>query len=185
MAFVPGDTLVFLLPLQIILLGCLPMVYSWRLAKKQQKEGIWTESQVSMNLKKHPVILAVAMVLVALILAGTGFLMFTGDITYTCTDTALTIEADFHSDSTVPYEKIDSVEFRESAPDGTREWGFASARLMMGFFKNAEFGSHIRYSYTGTDAQIIVTCGEDVLILTAKTEAATRALYEELLAHLP
>ena len=185
MGFVPGKMLVFLLPLQIILLAVMPMVYSWLLAKKQQREGTYTESQVSKNIKKHPVILAVAMVLVALILAGTGFLMFTGDITYTCTDTALTIEADFHSDSTVPYEKIDSVEFRESAPDGTREWGFASARLMMGFFKNAEFGSHIRYSYTGTDAQIIVTCGEDVLILTAKTEAATRALYEELLAHLP
>ena len=185
MGFVPGETLVFLLPIQILLLACVPMVYSWLLAKKQQREGTYTESQVSKNLKKHPVILAVAMVLVTLILAGTGFLMFTGDITYTCTDTALTIEADFHSDSTVPYEKIDSVEFRESAPDGTREWGFASARLMMGFFKNAEFGSHIRYSYTGTDAQIIVTCGTDVLILTAKTEAATRALYQELLAHLP
>ena len=112
MAFVPGDTLVFLLPLQIILLGCLPMVYSWRLAKKQQKEGIWTESQVSMNLKKHPVILAVSMVLVTLILVGVGYIMFTGDITYTCTDTALTVNADFHADSVVPYEKIDAVELR-------------------------------------------------------------------------
>ena len=184
MAFVPGDTLVFLLPLQIILLGCLPMVYSWRLAKKQQKEGIWTESQVSMNLKKHPVILAVSMVLVTLILVGVGYIMFTGDITYTCTDTALTVNADFHADSVVPYEKIDAVELRHCAPEGTREWGFASARLMMGSFRNDEFGSHIRYSYTGTDAYIVVTCADSTMILNADTEAATCALYEELAAKL-
>ena len=184
MAFVPGDTLVFLLPLQIILLGCLPMVYSWRLAKKQQKEGIWTESQVSMNLKKHPVILAVSMVLVTLILVGVGFLMFTGDITYTCTDTALTVNADFHADSVVPYDLIEALELREEAPEGTREWGFASARLLMGTFQNDEFGSHIRYSYTGTDAYIVVTCADSTMILNADTEAATCALYEELAAKL-
>ena len=185
MGFVPGETLVFLLPLEVILLACVPTVYSWLLSKKQRREGTWTESQVSKNLKKHPVIKVVSMFLVTLILIGVCYIMFTGDITYTCTDTALTIEADFHADSTVPYEKIDAIELRESAPEGTREWGFASARLMMGFFKNDEFGSHTRYSYTGTDAQIILTCGEDILILSAENEEATRALYEELLAHLP
>ena len=184
MGFVPEKMLVFLLPLQIILLACVPMVYSWLLAKKQQREGTYTESQVNKNLKKHPVILAVATVLVTLILIGVGVVMFTGDIDYTCTDTALLIDADYHADSSVPYEKIDSVELRESAPAGTREWGFASARLLMGFFKNEEFGNHTRYSYTRTDAHIVLTCGDDVLILSDKTEEATRALYESLTAHI-
>ena len=184
MGFVPEKMLVFLLPLQIILLAVVPMVYSWLLAKKQQREGTYTESQVNKNLKKHPVILAVSMVLVSLILIGVGILMFTGDIDYTCTDTALLIDADYHADSAVPYEKIDSVELRESAPAGTREWGFASARLLMGFFKNEEFGSHTRYTYTRTDAHIVLTCGDDVLILSDKTEEATRALYAELAAHI-
>ena len=185
MGFVPEKMLVFLLPLQIILLACVPMVYSWLLAKKQQREGTYTESQVNQNLKKHPVLLAMTTVLVSLILIGVGILMFTGDISYTCTDDALLIDADYHADSAVPYEKIDSIELRESAPAGTREWGFASARLMMGFFDNEEFGAHTRYSYTGTDACIVVTCGDDVLILNDKDENATRALYEELLVHMP
>ena len=51
----------------------------------------------------------------------------------------------------------------------------------MGLFENDEFGSHIRYSYTGTDACIVITCGGDVLVLNAETEAATRALYERLM----
>ena len=184
MGFVPGQMLVFLLPIQILLLACVPMVYSWLLAKKQQRAGTYTESQVNQNLKKHPVILAVSMVLVSVILIGVGILMFTGDISYTCTDTALLIDADYHADSAVPYEKIDSVELRESAPAGTREWGFASARLLMGFFKNEEFGSHTRYTYTRTDAHIVVTCGDDVLILSAKDEESTRALYTELASHI-
>ena len=180
MGFVPGETLVFLLPLEVILLAVVPTVYSWQLARKQRKAGTYTESEVSRKAKQHPVILAVSMVMVALILVGVAFLMFTGDIVYTCTDTALTIEADFQSDSVVPYEQIDDLELRETAPVGIREWGFASARLMMGWFDNDEFGGHTRYSYTGTDAYIVLHCGEDVLILNAETEDATRALYEQL-----
>ena len=181
MGFVPGEALLFLLPVQVILLACVPAVYSWQLARKQKKAGTYTESQVNRNLKKHPVILAVTMVLVTVILVGVGFVMFTGDIVYTCTDTALVIQADFHEDSTVPYDRIDTIELREESPRGTREWGFASARLMMGLFENDEFGSHTRYSYTGTDACIVITCGGDVLVLNAETEAATRALYERLM----
>ena len=181
MGFVPGEALLFLLPVQVILLACVPAVYSWQLARKQRRAGTYTETQVNKNLKKHPVILAVTMLLVAVILAGVAFLMFTGDIAYTCTDTALIIEADFHADFTVPYEKIDSIEYRDTAPAGIREWGFASARLMLGWFDNDEFGSHTRYSYVGTDAHIVITSGEDVLILNADTEEETRMLYEQLL----
>ena len=184
MGFVAEKALVFLLPLQVILLACVPMVYSWRLAKKQQREGRWTESEVNKNLRKHPVIMTVSMVLVAVILVGVGFVMFTGDIDYACTDTALVIEVDYWNDSTIPYEKIDSVELRESVPAGTREWGFASARLLMGYFENDEFGGHTRYSYTGAGTHIVLTCGDDTLILGAKDDAATRALYEALLANI-
>ena len=184
MGFVPEASLYWLLPLELILLAVVPTVYSWNLARKQRAAGTYTESEVNRKLKQHPVILGVTMVLVAVILAGVGIIMFTGDIDYTLTDTALTIEADYHADSTVPYDRIDSMELRESAPVGTREWGFASARLLMGFFDNEEFGGHTRYSYVGTDACIVLHCGEDVLILNAKTEEATRTLYEELLEKL-
>lgn len=180
LGFVPDEALLFLLPLQVIVLAVVPTVYSWLLARKQRKAGTYTESEVSRKAKQHPAILAVSMVMVALILAGVAFIMFTGDIEYTCTDTALVIEADYHADSTVPYEKIDAIVFRQEAPTGIREWGFASARLMMGWFDNEEFGGHTRYSYVGTDAHIVITCGEDVLILSAENEDATRALYEEL-----
>ena len=181
MGFLPGELLLFALPATVVLLAAAPVVYSWRLSKKQKAEGTWIESEVNKKLKKHPLILAVTMVLVATILVGVGFLMFTGDIEYTCGAEALVIDADFHSDSTIPYAQIDSVEYRESAPTGMRTLGFASARLMMGWFENDEFGDHTRYTYLDTDGYIVLHCGEEVLILNAKTEEATRALYEQLM----
>ena len=134
MGFVAEKALLFLLPIQIILLAVVPMVYSWNLARKQKQAGTFTESQVNKDLKKHPVLLGVTTVLVTVILLGVGYVMFTGDIDYTVTDDKLTIDADFHSDLVVSLETIDSMELCQGRPDGTRTWGFASARLLMGWF---------------------------------------------------
>ena len=180
MGFVPENMLFFLLPLQVILLACVPMVYSWQLAKKQQREGTYTESEVNKKLKQHPVLLAVTTVLVTLILVGVGFVMFTGHIDYTVTDETLLIDADFHSDLAISLETIDSMELCQGNPDGTRTWGFASARLMMGWFESDTLGDYTRYTYTGCDSYILLTSGDDILILSAKTEADTQALYDSL-----
>ena len=181
MGFVAEKALLFLLPIQIILLAVVPMVYSWNLARKQKQAGTFTESQVNRDLKKHPVLLGVTTVLVTVILLGVGYVMFTGDIDYTVTDDKLTIDADFHSDLVVSLETIDSMELCQGRPDGTRTWGFASARLLMGWFESEELGDYTRYTYTGCDSYILLTSGEDILMLGAKTEADTQALYEELL----
>ena len=183
MGFVPGEALLFLLPVQVILLACVPAVYSWQLARKQRRAGTYTESRVNKNLKKHPVILAVTMVLVTVILAGVAFLMFTGDIKYTCTDSALVIEADYGDDSVIPYEQIDAVELCFDAPAGTRVWGFASARLMLGWFESDELGNYARYTYTGCDSCVVVTAGDRTLVLNGKDSAATKTIYETLLTY--
>ena len=181
MGFVAEKALLFLLPLEVILLACVPMVYSWNLARKQKQAGTFTESQVNKDLKKHPVLMGVTTVLVTVILVGVGCIMFTGDIDYTVTDDKLTIDADFHSDLVVSLETIDSMELCQGHPGGTRTWGFASARLLMGWFESDELGDYTRYTYTGCDSYILLTSGEDILMLGAKTEADTQALYEELL----
>ena len=180
MGFVAEKALFFLLPLEVILLACVPMVYSWNLARKQKQAGTFTESQVNKNLKKHPVLMGVTMVLVTAILLGVGYIMFTGDIDYTVTNEKLTIDADFHSDLVVSLETIDSMELCQGHPGGTRTWGFASARLLMGWFESDELGDYTRYTYTGCDSYILLTSGEDILMINAKTEADTQALYEVL-----
>jgi hypothetical protein len=181
MGFVSEKMLVFLLPLQVILLVVVPMVYSWNLAQKQKREGTWTESEVNKKLKQHPVLMAVTLVLVTVILVGVGCLLFTGDIRYTVTDEKLTVDADYHSDLEISLETIDTIDLCQGNPGGTRTWGFASARLMLGWFERDDLGDYTRYTYNGCDSYILLTSGDDTLILNAETEADTRALYEALL----
>ena len=180
LGFLPEKALMCALPLMVVVLGGLPTWYSWNYARKQKQEGTYTESRLNRDLKKHPVLLAITAVLVTALLIFVGILMFTGDIEYTVTGEKLTIDADFHSDLTVSLETIDTIELCQGKPDGTRTWGFASARLMMGWFRSDELGDYTRYTYTGCDSYILLTSGEDILMLGAKTEADTQALYEQL-----
>lgn len=180
MGFLPDKALLWIMPANILLMVLAPTVYSWRLAKRQQREGTWTESQVSKELNRHPAVKIISLVLVTVILILVGIVMFTGDISYTCTDDALVIEADFWDDLTVAYGTIDSIEYLDRVPDGVREWGWGSARLVMGYCSSDELGSHTRYSYTGCGSCILLRSGDDVLLLTAGDEEATRALYAQL-----
>lgn len=164
----------------MVLMIALPTLYSWDLAKKQKAAGTYTESQISRDLKQHPVVKVVSIVAVTLILIATAVVMFTGEIECTVIDGTLTIEADYYDDLTVSLEQIDSVEYRETVPDGIREFGWGSARLMQGVFSNEEFGTHTRYTYVGCDACIVLRSGDDVLVLNAADEAATLALYEAI-----
>ena len=181
LGFVPeGDLFGWALLALVLGIAGVPTVYSWCLARKQKAAGRYTESAVSRSLKDRPVVRAVSIVAVTLILLGTAVVMFTGEIECTVTDTTLTIEADYYDDLTVSLDAIDGIEYRDSAPEGIREFGWGSARLMLGTFRSDEFGLHTRYTYVACEACIILRSGDDVLVLNAADEASTRALYEAI-----
>ena len=75
-----------------------------------------------------------------------------------------------------------SFSFRE--PTTATAVRFSSARFQLGTYRNDEFGLYTRYTYNGCDSALVITCGEKVLVLNAADEAATRALYEDLLARI-
>ena len=116
----------------------------------------------------------------ATVLVLVAVLMFTGDIEVRCDEDSFTVEADYYQDLTVEYAAVDHIEYRETNQAGVRTFGFGSARLMMGQFKSDEFGAHTRYSYTRCDACVVVTSGENTLVLSGKDADSTRAIYEEL-----
>ena len=172
----------FAVTLMIVLLPVLtvaPILYSWLYHKKQAREGhVPTASGEKKPLSRKAKIgstvgLATVLVLVAV-------LMFTGDIEVRCDEDSFTVEADYYQDLTVEYAAVDHIEYRETNQAGVRTFGFGSTRLLMGRFKNEEFGTHTRYSYARCDACVVVTAGEKILVLSGKDADSTRALYEEL-----
>lgn len=159
-----------------------PTIYSYSIYKKHKAEGVAYEPVF--NKKSDKVAIWITAIAVPLILIGTTVLMFTGNIEVTYTDTDFKINATYMDDLTVPYEDVDSVEYRESFDVGVREMGFGSPRLSMGTFKNEEFGRYTIYAYTQGDGAVVLKKGNDILVIVGKTPEETKAIYDTLAAKI-
>ncbi len=154
----------------------IPTVYSYRLYLAHKKAGI---VYPPLSQSKTPFI--ISLVAVILILAAVLVIMFTGSIQAECTDTALKIDATYAENLEIPYQQIDSVEYRKSNVDGHRVYGFGSAKLLLGTFENEEFGSYTRYTYTGCKSCILLTAEDKILVINCEDAEKTEALYNALL----
>ncbi len=157
----------------------LPVCYSYIYYRKQVKEGAYsTENSVVASLpKSYKIITVISLAALAIILP---VIMFGGNIDFIMNDTALEIQADYYHDITVGYDSIDDIEFREVTADGLRANGFSSMKLLMGKFKNDEFGYYTRYTYYDDAGCVVITVGEEKLVISGKTIVETRAIYESL-----
>ena len=157
----------------IFALALSPAVYSWRFYKKQQAAG------------REPKIYRIpggklAWIIPAVLIPVLVVVMFTGSITFELSEDALTVDSNFYSPLTVSYEDIDSIELREGKATGHRDWGYGSARLLMGGFSNEEFGGYTRYTYTFSDSYIVIKAGKNVLVIADKNAEYTEILYNNL-----
>ena len=161
-----------------------PILYSYRFYKKQLECGDLTheqaEAQVSTVFKHSKAVTVVAVVASAVVAALVCFLMFTGDIRITLGDSAVTVDASFWDDVSISYADIDSVEYLENGVDGTRVYGFGSARLLLGSFKNDELGTYTRFTYTGDRPCIVLTLDENTVVLGTDSAQTTLELYKAL-----
>jgi len=163
----------------MIIAGCgVPTLYSYSIYKKHKAEGVVYEPVFDQ--KSDKVALRITQIFVPLILVFVAILMFTGNIEITYSDTDLQIVASYMDDLIVSYEKVDSIEYRESFDIGSREMGFGSPRLSMGTFHNDEFGRYTLYAYTQGEGAVVLKQGEHVLVLVGKTTEVTKTIYENL-----
>ena len=93
----------------------------------------------------------------------------------------LFVDTNMYTDYTLRYEKIDAVELREGNVPGLRVGGYGSFRLLMGFFENEEFGTYTRYTYFKPEACVVITSGENKIVLSGETYEETETLYLNLL----
>ena len=174
----PGAAMAVGMLVSIVVLAVVPCVYSYRLYRKQVRDGSW--NGCLFRSKADRVVTAVALVILAVAVVGTPVLLFTGDIHYTVGENALQIEASYWNDAEIDYADVESIEYAEGIQAGSRTNGFGSPRLSMGAFRNDAFGSYTRYAYTGCDACIVMQVEGRTVVLSGADEAATKALYEEL-----
>lgn len=178
-AFLPEKYAPILLMGIILPVVILPVAYSYLYYKKQVKNGTYdtSESVVASLPKSYKITTVVVLAVLAVVFP---FIMFSGDIDFRVSDTALEIDADFFQDISISYDDIDNIEFREVTADGLRASGFSSLKLLMGKFRNDEFGYYTRYTYADDAGCIVITVGENKLVIAGKTIVETRALYDKL-----
>ena len=150
-----------------------PMIYSWQFYRKKKASGKEVPVYRSPYSRWTWAIIAVFLLFLA-------WVMFSGNIEYTFGEDALTIDADHWDAISVSYDDIEAIEYREEMVSGSREWGYGSARLLLGTFRNEEFGFFTRYTYGGKGSCIVLTVDEKVLVIADKDSEATRALYEQI-----
>ncbi len=180
--FLPQAAMVPVAVCAILAATVIPIVYSYRIYKGHQKEGVaYVEAPKG---KGDKLLARITAVVVPIILIGTAILMFTGNIEVHCGESSLQINATYWADLEVDYSEIDALEYREALDTGMRTNGFGSPRLAMGTFQNDEFGPYTLYAYAGAEEYIVLKSGEKALVIGLKDAEETRALYQMLLAKL-
>ncbi len=175
----PEKIFLYSLPVLIIPVAVLPFIFSYAYYKKQLKNG--TAIIVNTPKTKFQKISTIcALVLIVVVLIVLCFVMFRGNIELNFNSDSFTIKASYYNDLTLNFNAIDSVEYRDNCKVGERINGFGSARLLMGSFKNAEFGNYTRYSYIGSNACVLIKVDEKILVLGAETEKETKTLYNKI-----
>jgi uncharacterized membrane protein len=181
-AFLPEAASIILLLAVSVPAVFAPIIYSYLFYRKQLRDGTATKEdystypKASIDKKITLVASAVGVAVVALVV----ILMFVGSITFTLESDELEIDTSFGGNISIDYDDIESIEYREENVPGMRVSGFASSKLLYGWFKNDEFGNYTRYTYTGVDAAIIIHADGEIIVIADESVEATRAIYEAL-----
>lgn len=157
-----------------------PVLYSWIYYRRQLAAGT-APAAAPVKTKQELIVTAVILSLVAVFVLP---LLFTGKLNYVYSDEGFKVEASFWADLSLRYDEIDSAEYIDDANPGTRVSGFASSRLLMGSFKNDEYGLYTRYSSPKSDSAIVLDCGGRSLVISGMSTDETLAIFEYISSRL-
>lgn len=178
--FLPDSAAITAMLIAILVLTIVPVVYSWRFWKKQVANG----EAVKPFPKAETAITKGALIALIVVLIFVLCVLFAGDISFDFEEEYLHIDASFYNDYVIYYDVIENIEYRDGNVDGMRVGGYGSFRLLMGYFKNEEFGTYIRYTYYKPEACVVLTVSGKPVVLSGETAEETQAIYQELLAKI-
>ena len=174
----------YLMGIAIVVMLVLPILYSYLFYKKQLRDGKATKEDYARGMGelskngKSAVITTVIVILTLVIVMP--LIIFGGKLEIAASDTAIEIDADMWRDCTIAYEQIESAEYREHTVDGQRINGVGSAKLLLGVFRNAEFGTYIRYTYTGDLPCIVLRVDGETYVIATDSAEQTEAIYKQI-----
>ena len=180
-AFLPEIAFIiaFVVILTVAVVSC--MVYSYVYYKKMLREGRCEKATIaSVSTETDKKAMWISIVSVSLVIAFAVILMVSGKVNFTFDEDSLNIKATFGGKMEIEYSDIESVEFYDYAVDGVRVAGFASAKLLYGTFRNDEFGVYTRYTYANSDCAIVITVGDEKIVIADVDDESTEELFDKI-----
>lgn len=110
-----------------------------------------------------------------------GIVLVTGNIKVEYAEDSFTIKASYWYDKEIDYAEIESIEYVDEKISGSRTGGFGSFRLLMGDFKNDEYGNYTRYTYADCEAGVVLLVNRREVVISGKDKETTKEIYEELM----
>jgi uncharacterized membrane protein len=186
MAFFPVSVTITALIIMLAVIAIVPAVYSYKFYKRQIESGEATKEDYEYDTKKWQKNAAIVTVISVAAVIIVCIMLTSGGLKFTFGDNALTVKPSFGGGVELEYSELAdaTVEYREERVPGTRVMGYGSMKLLYGTFHNDEFGNYTRYTYTDSEASIVIYIGDDVIVLADETAELTRALYDELIVKI-
>ena len=186
LAFLPATAMIISLVVILALVVIVPIVYSYRFYKRQLERGEATKEDYSYKDEKWQKKSAIAVISIVVCVIIVCIMLTSGGIKFEMGEDALSVKPSFGAGIELDYsELIDAtVEYREERVPGTRVMGYGSMKLLYGTFRNDEFGNYTRYTYTDSEAAVIIYIDDDVIVLADKNAGLTKALYDELIVKI-
>ncbi|MEE0928488.1 MAG: SdpI family protein [Acutalibacteraceae bacterium] len=176
-AFLPEIWFAAVMITVVLVAIIVPVIYAYRFRATHPEDAVNT-IDISKEVKKAPLI--VTAVVVPIILIIVGIIMFTGDVHTEIMDDSFSVSSTYYGKITVDFADVESLNFVQSNEPGIRTYGFQNTRLLLGSFRNEEFGNYTRYSYTGNGACIVIKIDGKTLVIGGRTEAETKEIYDSL-----
>ena len=179
-AFIPGLWSILSVLIITAFAVAIPLIYSYSYYKKQIADGTWTTERESFPkpIKKAGI---VSIIIVGIILVFCVIVSFTGDINVELGEDELTLSATFNAPLSISYSDIDSVELADKTTKNEKLFGFGSASMLVGTFKNDKLSTHTRYTYTNSEKEIILRVDGKIVVVNGETLEETTSLYEAIL----
>ena len=179
-ALLPYEFSMFIVLGIILIAVAVPGIYSYVYYRRQRKQENNDIVSLTKQYKKTTVLV---LCIVAVLLAGIGYLMFSGEVNIEYGENTFTVHSTYWSDVSVDYSQINSVAYKThgSLSFGSKTMAFNSSKLLLGRFHNEEYGDYQRYSYRNCQAEVIITTknGEKI-ILNDIDEQNTEKIYDTL-----
>lgn len=138
-----------------------------------------TEEKENVGRRKR-MIIGVSVALGCVLCAVIAFVMLTGSVNVTLTDSDVEVEASFSSDFSIAYTDITYIELRNDLDYGKRVIGTANSKVLTGSFDNDEFGRYKLAVNRSVSECVVIHTADEVYVINCDSSGSTLEMYNEL-----